>query len=649
VPSAANNEDRDAEPTRAAGRAGARASDLAPGATFAGHRIEAVAGTGGMGVVYRARNVVLDRERAIKVIAGELSQDRGFRERFRRESRLAASIEHPNLVPVYHAGDEQGRLYLTMRFVDGTNLGELIGDEGRLDPERAIGILDQVAAALDAAHAGGLVHRDVKPANVLLEGGRGREHAYLTDFGISKLVTAGTDLTTTGRFIGTVDYVAPEQIAGEAVDGRADIYSLACVAFHALAGEPPFRRDTELATLFAQANAPRPRISERVSGTPPELDEALVQGMAQRPEDRFESAGELADGVHAALGTTPTPRHPRVRARDATAETQALPSPYRRRLWVGLAAGVAVVAGVLAVVLVAGGGDGDDASQPAGPQPRPEPAIKVGDAPKGLTVGGGRVWVAATGASQVDAIDPGSDEAVGQPIGIDGNPAAVAVGFGSLWVVDHSGGTVLSFPDDGSGAPVTIDVGDKPSDVAVDDRWVWVTNEGSDDVSRIDPRTNQVDETVEVGDGPRSVATGDGAVWVTNIEGASVTRIDPAAAKRVGPPIEIGERPNDVAVGEGDVWVIDVFNGTLSRINASTDAVVGDPVDVGSNPRGVKTGFGYVWVANGGDDNVARVDPDTAQVDDRIRVGDDPGDVAVGEGSVWTSNTADATVTPVRP
>jgi DNA-binding beta-propeller fold protein YncE/tRNA A-37 threonylcarbamoyl transferase component Bud32 len=647
VPPAANNDDRDAEPTRAAGRAGAGASDLAPGATFAGHRIEAVAGTGGMGVVYRARNVVLDRERAIKVIAGELSQDRGFRERFRRESRLAASIEHPNLVPVYHAGDEQGRLYLTMRFVDGTSLGELIGDEGRLDPERAIGILDQVAAALDAAHAGGLVHRDVKPANVLLEGGRGREHAYLTDFGISKLVTAGTDLTTTGRFIGTVDYVAPEQIAGEAVDGRADIYSLACVAFHALAGEPPFGRDTQLATLFAHANAPRPPISERVPGLPPELDQALARGMAQRREDRFESAGELADGLHAAIGTAPTAAHPRVRARDAAAETQAMPAPSRGRLWFGLAAVAAVAALLVAAVLVIGGGDEDDASQPAAPQPRAEGSIRVGEAPKGITVGAGTVWVAATGDQQVDVINPRDDRPARAPIEIPGNPASVAVGFGSLWVVDHQGGSVLRFPDNGDRDPDTIEVGDKPSDVAVDRDWVWVTNEGADTLSRIDPGTGAV-ETVHVDDGPRSVATGDGSVWVVSIEGRSVTRIDPDTAKRTA-SVDLGQRPNDLAVGEGYVWVTDVVAGTLSRIDPQSARRDGN-LDVGVSPRGVKTGFGYVWVVNGGDDNVVRVDPGSAElVGNPIPVGDDPGDVAVGEGRVWASNTADATVTPIRP
>jgi YVTN family beta-propeller protein len=604
-----------------------------------------------MGVVYRARNLVLDQERALKVIASELSHERGFQERFRRESRLAASIEHPNLVPVYHAGDERGRLYLAMRFVEGTNLDELIRDEGRLDPRRAIGILDQVAAALDAAHAGGLVHRDVKPANVLLEGKSGGEHAYLTDFGISKLVTAETDLTTTGRFIGTVDYVAPEQIGGEVVDGRADIYSLACVAFHALAGEPPFRRETELATMYAHANAPRPRLSERAPGLPPQLDEALARGMAQRPDDRFESAGELAKGLHGALGTTPSTLPARVGARDATAETPPLPARPRRELvWAALAVVAAAVVAIAAVVLLTDGDGGNGGSEPAGPPPRADAAIEVGRAPKGLTVGAGTVWVAATGAGQIDAIDPARDRTTGRPIRIAGNPAAVAVGFGSLWVVDHPGGTVLRFSDDGSGPPVTIDVGDKPSDVAVDDRWAWVTNEGSDDVSRIDPRRNNVDETVEVGDGPRSVATGDGAVWVTNIEGASLTRIDPGTAKRVGTPIELEERPNDVAVGHGSVWVIDVFSGTLSRIDPDSDEIVGDALRVGSNPRGVKTGFGYVWVANGGDDTVVRVDPETAQlVGKPIQVGDDPGDIAVGEGSVWASNTVDATVTPVRP
>jgi YVTN family beta-propeller protein len=648
------HDDLDAEPTMAADTGRAEGPGLAPGTSFAGHRIEAVAGTGGMGVVYRARNLVLDQERAIKVIAGDLSHDKGFQERFRRESRLAASIEHPNLVPIHHAGEERGRLYLAMRFIEGTDLRELIDGRGRLEPEHAVRILDQVAAALDAAHQGGLVHRDVKPANVLLEGEPGQERAYLTDFGISKLVGAAGALTTTGRFVGTVDYVAPEQIAGEDVDGRADVYSLACILFHALAGQPPFRRDTELATLFAHADAPRPRLTEFVADSPPELDQALARGMAQRPDDRFPSAGELAGAVHSALdvaGRAPTPHAP---TRVPAPPPRVLPRPSRRRIVTALVAGGALAAVAAAVVLLLGEG-GDQApepprTEPQGPQPQPVATIEVGKEPQALTFGDGNVWVAGTRGRVLNVIDPADDRREARSIQIDGKPGAVAVGFGSVWVVDHPGGSVLRLAPDGDETQATIDVGENPSDIALDDRWVWVTNEGSDDVSRVDPRTNDVDATVDVGDAPHSVATWRGATWVTNFEGRSVSRIDARTAKRIGTPIEVGQRPNDLAVGEGYVWVTDVVNGTLYRIDPKSDRVVGDPVEVGSNPRGVKTGFGYVWVANGGDGTVARVDPESGRpVGKATRVGADPSDVAVGAGSVWTSNAGDSTATRVRP
>ena len=648
-----DHDDPDAEPTRAAQPEDAQGSRLAPGATFAGHRIEAVAGRGGMGVVYRARNLVLDQERAIKVIAGDLSHDSIFRERFRRESRLAASVEHPNLVPVYHAGEDEGRLFLTMRFIDGTDLGGLVSGRGRLEPEHAVRILDQVAAALDAAHERGLVHRDVKPANVLLEGEPGRERAYLTDFGISKLVGAAGELTTTGRFMGTVDYVAPEQIAGGQVDGRADVYSLSCILFHALAGEPPFRRDTQLATLFAHANDPRPRLSGLVSGSPPELDEALARGMAKRPDDRFDSAGELAHAVHAALGLperAPIPAAP-ARAPKATARLPARRS-RRRRLGAVLVVGAALAgAGVTAVAVVSLSEDeGGETTAPPGSRPQRVATIKVGKEPQGLAFGEGKVWVAGTRSSVLNVIDPAADRSQATSIPIGGRPLAAAVGFGSVWVVDHPGGSVVRLEPNADEPQATIGVGDKPADVAVDDRWVWVTNEGSDDVSRVDPRTNDVDANVDVGDAPHSVATGRGAAWVTNFDGSSVSRIDARTAKRIGSPIELGQRPNDLAVGEGYVWVIDVVNGTLSRIDPESDKVVGDPVEVGSSPRGVKTGFGYVWVANGGDGTVARVDPESGRpVGKPVRVGADPSDVALGAGSVWTSNAGDSTVTRVRP
>jgi tRNA A-37 threonylcarbamoyl transferase component Bud32 len=423
-----DHDDRDAEPTRAAEPEDAQGSGLAPGATFAGHRIEAVAGRGGMGVVYRARNVVLDRERAIKVLAGDVSHDSAFRERFRRESRLAASIEHPNLVPVHHAGEDEGRLFLAMRFIDGTHLGELIRTRGRLEPEHSVWILDQVAAALDAAHAHGLVHRDVKPANVLLEGEPGRERAYLTDFGISKLVGAAGELTTTGRFMGTVDYVAPEQIAGEQVDGRADVYSLSCILFHALAGEPPFRRETQLATLFAHANDPRPRLSGLVAGSPPELDEVLARGMAQRPGDRFESAGGLARAVHAALGIGESVPTPGARTRARGAPARALRRHSRRRLGAILAVCAAGAAALVVAVLLLG--DGEEAPRPTGPQARPVATIKVGKEPQGLIFGEGKVWVAGTRSSVLNVIDPAADGSRATSIPVGGRPLAAAVGFG---------------------------------------------------------------------------------------------------------------------------------------------------------------------------------------------------------------------------
>ena len=196
-------------------------SELAVGEVFAGHRLEAVAGRGGMGVVYRARQLSLERTVALKVIAPALMQDPAIRRRFVRESKIAASLDHPNVVPVHYAGEEDGVAYIAMRYVAGEDLRSLVRREGRLAPERAARIVAQVAAALDAAHAAGLVHRDVKPANVLLTPD---DHAYLTDFGLTKHVLSLADATQPGHWVGTLDFVAPEQIRGERVDARADVY-----------------------------------------------------------------------------------------------------------------------------------------------------------------------------------------------------------------------------------------------------------------------------------------------------------------------------------------------------------------------------------------------------------------------------------------
>src|SRR5262245_60634942 len=219
------------------------------GAEVGGYRVDELIGRGGMGEVYRARDERLGRNVALKILASKLAEDDAFRERLVRESRIAASLDHPNVVPVYDAGEQDGRLYLAMRFVNGTDLKALLRREGALAPERAVAVAAQVADALDAAHARGLVHRDVKPSNVLLDQQDGREHAYLADFGLTQAASDGR--APDGHLMGTLDYVAPEQICGDDVDGRADVYALGCLLFETLTGTLPFSGSSDVAVIYA--------------------------------------------------------------------------------------------------------------------------------------------------------------------------------------------------------------------------------------------------------------------------------------------------------------------------------------------------------------------------------------------------------------
>ena len=276
-------------------------SDLALDSTFAGCRIEAVAGRGGMGVVYRATQLGLDRAVALKLVAPERAADANFRARFERESRVAAAIEHPNVIPVYGAGEEDGRLYLLMRWVPGTDLQALIRRTGRLDPVHAASIVAQVAAGLDAAHAVGLVHRDVKPANVLLGGEDGSGHVYLSDFGLTLDPSTDTRVTDSGEWFGTIDFMAPEQFEGDRPDPRTDVYALGCVLNAALTGQPPFHRASVPATILAHLNDPPPRPSA-TAGVPQAFDGVVARALAKRPSDRYRSAGELAKAALAAAG-----------------------------------------------------------------------------------------------------------------------------------------------------------------------------------------------------------------------------------------------------------------------------------------------------------------------------------------------------------
>jgi predicted Ser/Thr protein kinase len=275
------------------------APDLRVGTEFGGYRIDAVVGRGGMGVVYRAEQVALARTVALKLLVPEFSKGEGFRERFVREARTAAAIHHPNVVAVYDAGEVDGLLYIAMQFVEGSDLAAVLAREGALAPARALAILGDVAAALDAAHASGVVHRDVKPGNVLL----GADRAYLADFGLTRAKSNATVLTQQGTFVGTLDYVAPEQIEGTAIDARADVYSFGCVLYQCLVGNVPYEKESQASLLFAHLQEAPPPLES--VGLPPALDAVVAKTMAKRPDERFATCSEAVAAACAAMGEQP--------------------------------------------------------------------------------------------------------------------------------------------------------------------------------------------------------------------------------------------------------------------------------------------------------------------------------------------------------
>jgi serine/threonine protein kinase len=371
--------------------------ELSDGDEFAGYRIERRLGRGGMGILYLAIEPGLERRVALKLIAPEAASEEVFTRRFAEESRIAASIEHPNVVPIYAAGEEAGVPYIAMRYVAGADLARRLVREGRLSPEIAVGLIAQIGNGLDAIHAAGLVHRDVKPANVLLSGDDGVDHAYITDFGVARNVATESGLTQTGRFVGTLDYVAPEQISGGAVDARVDVYALGCLLFKLLTGEVPFPKDGDAARLYAHLNDPPPAPSLYVPEVSMALDDVVIRAMSKGPDDRYPSAGDLGRAAQAALrGETPVlPERTVATGAAATRTTETISTqagdtqtstpptePTRRpdddpptaarqggvassgRRW-ALIGGVAalIAAMVVAVVLISGGGGpGSDAA-----------------------------------------------------------------------------------------------------------------------------------------------------------------------------------------------------------------------------------------------------------------------------------------------
>ena len=651
------------------------------GTELGGYRIDSVAGQGGMGVVYRATQLGLDRPVALKVIAVELANNLDFRNRFKSEAQLAASIDHPNVVPVFEAGEAGGVLYLAMRYVEGTDLRSLVDREGGLAPERAVRIIWQVAAALDAAHRRGLVHRDVKPPNVLIAG-EGDEHAYLTDFGLTKHAAAAGGITRTGQFVGTPDFVAPEQIRGEAADARADIYALGGVLFHALTGRTPFPRDSELAKMYAHLSDPAPAASPLVPGVPAALDAVIGTAMAKEADDRYASAGDLARAAWAALEGESAPPQAGSVATGAAAPGQEPPAPDTPAPRTHLPqSSVPTPAPSLARSMATAPPSGATAEPPppekpksAGPAgwPRRRRMALLIALPCLLLVAGTVAVLAAAGLLSGSGEGAGDERVVtgqqnadtsaddqptqtGNPevvetIPVPGGPDGVAVDGDKVFVSSAAEGTLNQI--DGKtnelvGEPV--DVGTSPDGIAGGKDVVWVADAKGSNLQRLktSPKLVKV-ANVPVGKNAQGVSIGPQLVWVSNSGDDTVQRVDRASATRVGDPIGVGDQPIGIFVGS-KTWVANSGDDTLTKIDTATAQVEGEPLQVGDRPRGVTEGLGAVWVSNTKDDTVMRVNPSTFEVEETIKVGDQPKDIVAGKGFVWVVNSGSNTVSRIDP
>jgi YVTN family beta-propeller protein len=591
-----------------------------------------VVGRGGMSVVYRAEDRRLSRPVALKLLASELAEDPGFRERFLREARIASSIEHPAVVPVYDAGAVDGQLYIAMRYVEGSDLRRVLQAEGRLEPRRALRLCADVADALDVAHERGLVHRDVKPSNVLIAVQRGKEHYYLADFGLTQSASGARATAASTHLLGTPDYVAPEQIRGEHVDGRADVYALGCLLYECLTGQPPFQRGSEIAVVYAHLEEPPPAPSAQRPELGEEIDAVIATALAKSPDDRQATCSELVEAASAAL----LPRLSR-RRRALRAALLAAPLP--------------LIGAVLLVFFLARGGEAPEAA--AGmvvridaATNRPLETIPLRDRVSAIAGGTSAVWAASfhdaalwrtnpvTGAAtRVAPVGAPRDVAVygsrayvvsqGSKLGADnltvygaatGNRIdgfeligyAVAAGRDGVWTAGWldvkrvgSAGSLriaASVPIPGRRPLDAADERSQLSRLALGAGSLWVLGDAADRrIWRIDPRSGRIVRVIELRFTPADLAVGAGSVWVSDQIGDTVTRID-AASGRVAAVTRVARGAAGIAFGGGSVWVTSFLDGVVSRIDPRTSRVVAT-IPVGGSPRDVTVAAGSVWVA----------------------------------------------------
>ena len=609
---------------------------LAAGESVAGYVVETLVGRGGMGEVYRARDERLERPVALKLLLRSLADDERFRERMLRESRLAASLDHPNVIPIYEAGEADERLFIAMRYVDGCDLKAWLRREGSLDPRAALAVAGQVAAALDAAHANGLVHRDVKPSNVLIDDPDGRAHCYLADFGLTQ--TANRDDRADGQDLGTIDYVSPEQIRGDPLDGRADQYALGCLLFESLTGAVPYRRASDVAALFAHLDEEVPRATERRPELPPTIDGVLARALAKEPADRYESCEALVLEARAALGLDDPVRH------------------HRRTAWAVAVGVVALAAAIASAILGLRGADSPPSARAgalvaidlaSGKVTRDYATPPV---PTHVTTQSGRVWFAAQdGIWRVDpriSGDPVRVENVGEVHDLAGYKGRVYVArdgqklfegivapYDAVTGVRADGLSLLACSltaNDrigvwAAGCPNVQQVSITTSSIAIGKRVM---------IPYTQPTTSGTERQCLC-----AMTIGGGSVWVAgDASDRRLWQIDPAG--RITRTISLPVAPRGIAIAAGSVWVSAPMDDVVIQIDIASGHVM-RRIPVGRNPMGIAAGGGAVWVANSLDGSVSRIDPAVARVTKTIEVGGHPYEPAVGMGSLWVTTRDD--------
>jgi ABC-type transport system substrate-binding protein/predicted Ser/Thr protein kinase len=571
------------------------------GSLVAGYRIVSLLGEGSTGTVYLGER---EGERvALKVLGPEFARDERFRRRFMRESEIAASLSHPNVVPIFGFGEADGELYLAMRHVEGPDLRALLNREGALDPVRALDLLGQIASALDDAHARGLVHRDVKPANILLEG----EHAYLADFGLAKHASSASSLTGERSFVGTIAYVAPEQVKGEKIDGRADVYSLGCVLHEALTGAPPFDRESELAVVYAHLNELPPRVSDVRPELPETLDRVLRKAMAKEPRQRFASCGEAIAAANAALDA-PT---------------------HAKRGRIPLAALLAT-AGAVAIAAVAIGQGKDAHDNHASAPPRP-PA---------------RLAVAGTGMALVD---PRSGR-VSAKLVLPERPADVVFTGSAAWALLPNAHRVVAIDLKTHRKTAAVSLPFAPGGIAQARGSLFVTEDGGGPgVARIDARSQRITARWSVPtrgfrvSDPAGIAAGAGSVWLAR--GAEVVRVDARSGRKLQ-RFALPITATLLAFAHGRLWAVSSENGQVEEIDPATNTIAARARLHGWVSALAITG-GSVWASVVPDDVVFRLSEDDASIEGTSPAGRDPSALANAPGALWIADAAGRALTRI--